>query len=80
MNCEKFVTFFVWYLTGAREYFKINRQIGYSPTTMYDFQFKADGNKLYKLSLFANIQKSNDASEDFRNFQTVFKFVKLIEI
>ena len=55
-------------INDLREYFKINRQIGYNPTTMYDFQFKADGNKLYKLSLFANIQKSNDASEDFRNF------------
>ena len=55
-------------INDLREYFKINRQIGYNPTTMYDFQFKVDGNKLYKLSLFANIQKSNDASEDFRNF------------
>ena len=55
-------------INDLREYFKINRQIGYNPATMYDFQFKADENKLYKLSLFVNIQKSNNATEDFRNF------------
>lgn len=51
-----------------RQYFKLSKMIGFNPHQAYDFDNKRGKSKLYKISIFENIQKVSKTSSDYIEF------------